>query len=90
MSDKTIPQSCPHGLTDDDLRELLGDRYPHFRSWMRVSTVGRLCSGWRRNRATWAWEPSECSGTPHGIVIRQAEVCMFLNAPSGVMDWWQA
>ena len=39
-----LKQSCPQGLTQQDLKDLLGDDYDNFRKWMTGQTES-ICDG---------------------------------------------
>lgn len=66
--------ACPLGYTDEQLRELLGCRYPEFERWMVGQTRG-ICEGRRpRDPAT-----VPCAETPHGPVTYPWDVDEFLR-----------
>jgi hypothetical protein len=107
-----MKQSCPQGLTESDLEEVIGPDLSDFNHWMRGQTMS-VCDGQRyhHNRVhteecgkdsmpgtrwsekahaegdpfTWRcgydggyYEPSECAGTPHGIVVYPSDVERYL------------
>lgn len=76
MTELPAPE-CTGGYTDDQLRDLLGDRYAEFRRWMYGQTQ-MVCDGQRFNHDTGRYEPSSC-GSPHGIVTYSCDVRAFLD-----------
>jgi hypothetical protein len=73
-----IRQSCPQGLTSEDLDELLGGRRREFMSWMRGQTMS-ICDGREYNHGEKRYEPTECAGHPHGVVVYPWDVERFLR-----------
>jgi hypothetical protein len=74
-----IKQSCPQGLTGDDLAELFGDgeRLREFNHWMRGQTMS-VCDGREYNYAEKRYQPTKCAGHPHGVVAYPWDVERFL------------
>lgn len=72
-------QSCPLGLTEDDLFELFrdGERFKAFNRWMRGQTMS-VCEGRQYNHAKKRYEPDECAASPHGVVVYRSDVERFL------------
>lgn len=72
-----VKQSCPQGLTDADLDNLLGSRRNKFNKWMIGQTMS-ICDGRRYNHELKMYEPTECADSPHGVVAYSWDVERFL------------
>lgn len=69
----TIPQSCPIGLTEDDLEKLFGDELEDFKKWM-VGQTFSICTGERYDFDQNAYTSSSCFPNPHGYVYYRGDV----------------
>lgn len=65
MTDLEIVQSCPLGMTVDDVMESL---YRQFMHWMRGQTMA-LCEGTEYDHEQGRSVDSGCAETPHGLVV---------------------
>jgi hypothetical protein len=74
----TLTQSCPDGLTDNDLKISLGSRYEEFQNWMNGQTRS-ICDGRSYNYETKEYEATECASNPHGGVTYSWDVERFLD-----------
>jgi hypothetical protein len=72
-----LKQSCPQGITNSDLDEILGARRAEFMKWMRGQTMS-ICDGRAYNHEKERYEPTECSGRPHGVVVYPWDLERFL------------
>jgi hypothetical protein len=77
---RDLPQSCPQGMTESDLREVLGTRAAQrpFWRWMTGQTMS-LCTGRKYDHEAQEYKPSECFGRPHGAVVYRHDVERFLK-----------
>lgn len=73
-----IPQSCPLGLTQDDLKSLPGRDISSFWRWFRGRTV-RVCTGQSFNYVLDVYEDTSCAGHPHGPVVHPIDVKAYLE-----------
>jgi hypothetical protein len=80
-----LPQSCPYGHTNEDLRIILGDRLPEFNKWM-VGQTGQLCDGRWYDYAWKRYRPDKCKENPHGPVVYASDLRQFLSG-RGPVDW---
>jgi hypothetical protein len=72
-----VKQSCPYGLTSQDLDEVLGPRRNAFDHWMRGQTV-MACDGKRYSHDIRQYLDDSHAGSPHGIVTYASDVKRFL------------
>lgn len=73
-------RSCPQGLTDDDVTEILRR---HFFRWMAGQTCGS-CDGREYNHEERRYEETSCHKNPHGIVIYPWDLERYLSRRSVV------
>jgi hypothetical protein len=70
--------TCPHGYTEDDLTEILGeDGLVPFWNWMSGQTV-MLCDGRKYNHTMGEYVETSCSATPHGVVVYEWDLERFM------------
>jgi hypothetical protein len=67
---RPLPEaSCPHGYTVQDLDDLLGTYFgDEFMVWMSGQTK-MICEGYRYDHDRRETVPSQCAGSPHGVVV---------------------
>lgn len=70
-------RACVQGVTDQELREQLGNRYPEFMEWMCGQTMS-ICEARVYNHDLRQYEPSACT-EPHGMVVYQWDLDRFLR-----------
>lgn len=71
-------QSCPLGLTDDDLNVILGQQRGEFNKWMTGQTVSS-CTGQLYDHGLMRYVDNSHPGSPHGIVTYRSDVERFLH-----------
>lgn len=77
MRQPNFPEpECSGGYTDEQIREIMGDRYDEFNKWMSGQTM-MLCTGERYNYNTKEYE-RDCD-TPHGPVTYSHDAKRFFN-----------
>lgn len=79
---KNLPEpSCELGYTIDQLREIMGDRFDFFTSWMRGQTMA-ICDG---TRYDYDLKESIATGCgPHGTAVYRWDVERFLDGRPAV------
>jgi hypothetical protein len=80
-----MKQSCPQGLTESDLEEVIGKELDDFHHWMRGQTMS-ICDGRSYNHEARQYESTECADSPHGIVCYPSDVQRYLRGLP-VIDW---
>lgn len=79
-----VVQSCPHGCTDEDLRQMFpGPELQKFWEWMFWEWMSgqtmTICDGRAWDYAHAVYKPSACAGHPHGLVVYPWDVNQFLR-----------
>ena len=74
MTDMPLP-SCELGYTDDDLAQILGQRFSEFKHWMRGQTIA-VCEGRRYDHGRQVWLETGCG--PHGPATYGHDLRRFL------------
>lgn len=77
MSDVTT-NACPLGLTETEVRDLMGERHAEFMTYMRGQTLA-VCNGTRYDFEAKQYEDTECIAEPHGIVVYPWDAQRFLD-----------
>lgn len=67
---------CEVGYTDKQLREILGDRYETFKTWMAGQTMA-VCNGKEWNPEEEKYEVA-CGGVAHGVIVYSWDLDRFL------------
>jgi hypothetical protein len=67
-------RQCKFGITDDELRERLGEQYDAFIQWMSGQTVA-VCDGRYYNQLLKTYTATHCG--PHGTVVYEHDVVRF-------------
>jgi hypothetical protein len=81
MKYRFTADTCQLGVTQAELREILGDRYDPFLGWMHGQTMA-ICEGRQFNYETRQYEPSGCG--PHGLVAYRWDLEKFLQGGEAV------
>jgi hypothetical protein len=78
--------SCPYGYTKTDLESIFGNEtaYKAFMTWMVGQTMA-ICEGREYSYELKAYEPTECSAAPHGMVVYTWDLAQYLRG-GGPLD----
>lgn len=69
--------ACRYGYTDEQLKEILGDRYEEFQTWMAGQT-GTICEGREWDEVEKSYHLS-CDGVAHGLITYYWDLDRFLE-----------
>ncbi len=67
---------CKFGYPEEQLHEILGDKFVEFSHWMAGQTV-TICDGQEYDHEAKAYKPTNCG--PHGPVVYAWDLSRFLE-----------
>lgn len=72
--------SCPYGYCEADLRRIFvtDEAYAAFTRWMVGQTVA-ICKGREYSYELKAYQPTTCSGAPHGMIVYTWDLAQYLR-----------
>lgn len=80
--------SCPHGFTQNDLQQILGDRLLGvFDQWMMGQTQC-ICNGESYDYEESRYDETSCANDPHGVVSYVWDVDRFVHLVLKATEEW--